>query len=109
MIPTARDRAGSRLNRTTIILAVFILVPACYGFVRKFIEMTILIQDEEGAFTLMPILTYLLASLGFLMLFLWAIVQGMFRDIEKPKETMLITEAKLDAESAEERELWKGW
>jgi hypothetical protein len=41
---------------------------------------------------------YLLASLGFFCLFLWAILHGMFRDIEQPKTTMLETERMLDEE-----------
>ncbi len=36
------------------------------------------------------------ASLGFLALFLWAVWHGMFRDIEKPKRTMLENEQMLD-------------
>ena len=41
--------------------------------------------DVDGAFAISPILNYLLASLGFLCLFGWAAVDGMFRDIEQPK------------------------
>jgi hypothetical protein len=32
----------------------------------------------------------------------------MFRDIEKPKVTMMENEARLDAEAEEERDAWKG-
>jgi nitrogen fixation-related uncharacterized protein len=108
MSTTTNVRAGWRFNWTTWILAVFILLPAAYGFGRKFYELVVLIDNEEGAFTIMPIVNYLLASLGFTMMFLWAILHGMFRDIEGPKETMLANEAKLDAEVLEERETWKG-
>jgi nitrogen fixation-related uncharacterized protein len=109
MISASKLRAAWRFNWTTWILAVFILLPAAYGFGRKFYELVVLIDEEEGAFTIMPIVNYLLASLGFAMLFLWAILHGMFRDIEAPKETMLANEAKLDAEAEEERESWKGY
>ncbi len=101
--------AARRLNWTTVILAVFILIPAAYGFCRKFVELLALIGDEEGAFTIMPVLNYLLLSLGFAMFFLWAVLHGMFHDIEKPKETMLANEATLDAEAAEELEAWREW
>jgi hypothetical protein len=104
--PTARQ--ARRLNITTVILAVFILVPACYGFGRKFIELLALVGDEEGSFAILPVVNYLLASLGFAMLFVWAMLGGMFRDIEAPKRTMLDNEARLDAEVQEEREAWKG-
>jgi hypothetical protein len=92
----------------TLFLAIFILIPACYGFLRKFFELVALVGDDEGSFAIMPVVNYLLASLGFGMLFLWAMLQGMFKDLEAPKRTMLETEAQLDAETAEERDLWKG-
>ncbi len=103
--PTAGPR---RLNVITIILAVFILLPACYGFFKKFLELVSLVGDEEGSFAVMPVMNYLLASCGFLMLFLWAMCHGMFRDIEQPKVTMMENEARLDAEAEEERDAWKG-
>lgn len=88
----------------TIILALMILVPACYGFGSKFREFLLLAPDPDGAFTIMPILNYLLVSAGFLCLFFWAIMHGMFRDIEKPKFTMMANERRLDAEERLEQE-----
>ena len=101
-------RQARRLNFTTLILAVFILIPACYGFGKKFVELVSLVGDEEGSFAVMPVVNYLLASLGFAMLFLWAMLHGMFHDIEAPKQAMLDNEALLDAETEEERDAWKG-
>src|SRR6516162_7736619 len=82
----------------TIALAFVILVPALWGFGNKFIEFLMLVGDEEGAFTVVPILNYLLVSLGFLLLFGWAVLHGMFRNIEGPKHTMLENEQRLDEE-----------
>ena len=79
-------------------LALIILVPAMLGFGNKFIEFLLLVGDEEGAFTVMPILNYLLVSLGFLLLFGWAVLHGMFRNIEAPKHAMLANEKRLDEE-----------
>ena len=42
-------------------------------------------------------MNYLLASFGFLLLFVWAAANGMFHDIEGPKYTMLVNEDRLDA------------
>ena len=39
---------------------------------------------------------YMLASLGFLCMLIWATINGMFYDIEKPKEIMLEREQQLD-------------
>jgi hypothetical protein len=49
------------------------------------------------------VLNYLLASMGFLCLFGWAAMHGMFRDVEQPKVTMLENEARLDADSGYSR------
>ena len=46
-----------------------------------------------------PIANYLLASLGFFCLLLWAAARGMFRDIERPKYDMLAQEEALDRKS----------
>jgi len=42
-------------------------------------------------------------ALVFLLLFGWAVLHGMFRDIEKPKYQMLANERQLDEELQEER------
>jgi hypothetical protein len=84
-------------TRITLLLAVLILIPSGYGFVGKFIELIHVYQgDASGAFAVAPIMNYLLASLGFLCLLLWAAVRGMFRDIERPKQEMLAREELLN-------------
>lgn len=84
---------------TTLILALVILIPSMLGFANKFREFIALFRgDVDGVFAISPILNYLLASLGFFCLFLWAILHGMFRDIEQPKRSMLETERMLDDE-----------
>ena len=82
---------------TTIGFALLILVPSMLGFANKFREFILLYRgDVDGVFAITPVVNYLLASLGFFCLFFWAIYQGMFRDIEAPKFTMLENERKLD-------------
>ena len=81
----------------TLILAVLILVPSMMGFVAKFIEFINTFRGEaDGAFAITPMVNYALASLGFLCMLIWATLNGMFRDIESPKDTMLVREAFLD-------------
>jgi len=92
--------AASKKKRHTIVtllFAVAVLVPSFYGFSGKFIEfISIFRGDIDGVFAISPIVNYLLASAGFFCLFGWAACQGMFSDIEKPKQTFLETEAMLD-------------
>jgi hypothetical protein len=91
----ARDRRWQRW--TTIVLAVLILLPSMYGFVGKFIEFVHIYRGEAGgAFAVAPIMNYLLATLGFFFLLVWAIRNGMFRDVEQPKLRMLENEEILD-------------
>ena len=83
----------------TLILAVLILVPSMAGFIAKFIEFIHTFRGEaDGVFAITPMVNYTLASLGFLCMLIWATYNGMFRDIESPKETMLVREAFLDRE-----------
>ena len=88
---------------TTVIFAVVILVPSMLGFATKFREFIMIYRgDVDGVFAITPIVNYLLASLGFFFLFCWATAHGMFRDIERPKYTMLENERKLDIEDGED-------
>jgi hypothetical protein len=81
----------------TLLLALAILVPSLFGFASKFREFVLLARgDVDGAFAISPVMNYLLASLGFLCLFCWAVLGGMFHDIEGPKRTMLENERRLD-------------
>jgi hypothetical protein len=79
------------------LVPLVILVPSMVGFGMKFIEFIAVYRgDAEGAFAVAPILNYLLASFGFLLLFGWAAANGMFHHIEQPKHAMLENEARLD-------------
>ncbi|MCA9068615.1 MAG: hypothetical protein KDA84_06815 [Planctomycetaceae bacterium] len=81
----------------SVVLGVVILVPSMLGFGLKFLELFhVVTGDGEGLFALTPIVNYLLASLGFASLLLWATFRGMFHDIESPKNAMLDIESQLD-------------
>lgn len=90
--------AGCWQTWVTVLLALLILVPSGYGFVGKFVELVRLSRGQpDGAFAVAPVVNYLLASLGFFCLLLWAAAHGMFRDIERPKYDLLAREAHLEA------------
>jgi hypothetical protein len=91
------EPSRSRANWITLFFAVLILTPSMIGFVMKFIEFVHTFRDDSaGAFAITPMVNYLLASLGFLCLLLWAAVNGMFHDMEEPKRIMLRHEMMLD-------------
>lgn len=82
----------------TIAFGVVILIPCLIGFVVKFGELMTLTKDpQDGGFAITPVINYLLASAGFFFLLLWAALNGMFRDLERPKYLMLENERELDA------------
>lgn len=93
--------SSSLRNRLWAVTAVvFFLGPAMFGFGTKFYELVRVFQgDASGAFAVTPIVNYLLAGAGFVLLFAWAARNGMFRDIERPKYQMLENERRLDAAS----------
>ena len=65
--------------RITLLLAVLILIPSGYGFAGKFIELIRVFRGEPGgAFAVAPMMNYLLASLGFFCLLLWAATHTTF-------------------------------
>lgn len=85
------------------LIAVGLLAPCLWGFGSKLYELVVVWQgDPEGAFAVAPIVNYLLASAGFLLLFGWGALNGMFRDIEMPKYTMLENERRLDEQESVE-------
>lgn len=89
----------SRAKRVTIaVIAAVILIPGAIGFAEKIVQFVRTLDAAEGGrFTIVPLMNYLLMALGFLLLLLWGVAHGMFRDIEGPKYAMLDREAALDA------------
>lgn len=95
MPSSEKDRR--RTQRITACLAVLFLVPSLLGFGSKLVELFKLVRGEvDGAFAISPVTNYVLASTGFFFLLMWATANGMFRDIEEPKRTLLECEAELD-------------
>ncbi|MBS0260856.1 MAG: hypothetical protein JSS02_02780 [Planctomycetes bacterium] len=81
----------------TLLFALAVLIPSLYGFSGKFIEFVAVFRGEsDGQFAITPIVNYLLATLGFFCLFGWAIMHGMFSDIERPKQVFLEQQEWLD-------------
>jgi len=99
-----KEKEISFKDRVVAVMGAVILGFCCYGFGSKFIELVRLVVSDdpaaqEGVFAVAPLMNYILASAGFLCLLGWATIHGMFRDIEKPKQTMLDVNAQLDAQT----------
>lgn len=96
----------TRQHVITLLFAGPILIFSGMGFVAKFLEFINTFQDESGGvFAITPMVNYLLASGGFFCLLVWATLNGMFHDIEAPKQTMLENDDALDR--VETHVLWR--
>ena len=94
MIRTNESR-GKRI--ALLIIAAVILIPGAYGFTEKLIQFFRTLGTDRGAdFTLVPISNYLFVAAGMACMLVWAILHGMFRDIEAPKFDMLEQEEALE-------------
>lgn len=82
----------------TIVAGALILIFSGLGFGAKFIELIHTFTGEsDGVFAITPMVNYLLATMGFFCMLIWATVNGMFHDVEGPKQTMLERDEMLDA------------
>lgn len=101
MIPRPKD---SRTKIAVVIfMGIFILIPGAIGFGDKLYQFfMVLVKNEEGGrFALVPLLTYLTVSLGFIFILVWGSLKGMLSDIEGPKYQMLEREDELDSAEKE--------
>lgn len=94
-VPSATRRRSPKVSGL-VILVVVILVPSAVGFTTKLLKFVQASGSGEGGFAILPLLVYLSVAAGFLCLLAWAMFQGMFRDVERPKYTMLENEERLE-------------
>jgi hypothetical protein len=88
--PTIKSAPRSRQTWIPIIFALVIFIPCIFGFGTKFLELVKLSHtDLEGRFALTPVVNYLLATIGFLCMFVWGAMRGTFHNVEDAKQRML--------------------
>ena len=90
-------RRDSRKMRISTLLMLFAIVAGGSGFIYKLIQFTREAlnagEAQEASFALVPVVVYVCVAVGFVLLFLWALCRGQFRDIEGPKYDLLEQEA----------------
>lgn len=93
-----RERGSWAKTAVVVGMAVFILIPGAIGFGDKLYQFFhVLRSNDEGRFALLPIATYILVSIGFVLVMVWGALKGMLSDVEGPKYQMLERENELDA------------
>jgi nitrogen fixation-related uncharacterized protein len=102
MIQTLPESRGKKIF--LIVFALAILAPAAYGFVEKLMLFILAVKrDLIAGFTIVPVVNYLIVTAGMACLLIWAIVNGMFRDVEGPKYQMLEQEERLEQQERDAR------
>lgn len=80
------------------VVIFFIIIPGAISFLFKIASYFMVeVQAGMSGFAL-PFFNYLFVALGFVSLFIWAYLEGHFKDIESPAIEMLEREQKLQAE-----------
>jgi nitrogen fixation-related uncharacterized protein len=83
------------------LLALGVMVIAGAAFANKMIEFVLTMAgDEVAGFGAVAVVTYLAGMLPLLLLTLWAVFTGRFRDIERPATRMLELDREIDREEA---------
>ncbi len=102
-IAARRARLSAR-SMTVFGFAIAVMVIAGLGFTYKMTEfaLTIINDDVEG-FGAVAVATYLIGMLPILLLTLWALFTGRFRDIERPKFRVLELDAEIEREERWQR------
>jgi hypothetical protein len=90
----------TRLSRKGVVLfgmTVLVMAVAGLAFVYKMGEFAMtIVKDDVAGFGAVSVATYLLGMLPLLLLTLWAVFSGRFRDVERPKYRMFELDAEIE-------------
>ncbi|HYC21662.1 MAG TPA: hypothetical protein VEI94_03110 [Candidatus Bathyarchaeia archaeon] len=94
----------SRMNRRSVIvfaLTIGVMVIAGGAFVYKMGEFaTTIVKDDIAGFGAVAVTTYLIGMLPIVLVTMWAVLSGKFRDVERPKFRMLELNDEIERQSA---------
>jgi hypothetical protein len=86
------DARRTRLTTKGLVLfvmAIAVMVGAGLAFAYKMAEFAMtIVEDDVSGFGAVAVATYLCGMLPLLLLTLWAVLSGRFRDVERPKYRM---------------------
>jgi hypothetical protein len=107
-LPTEQQYVPRKKNTILLVFHWSVIIIAGSGFTFKFIEFTYSIfktGNDLVQFAVTPIVMYVLVAIGFFSLFIWTVLRGDYKDIERPKYRLFEREYMLDAEDKREQEL----
>ncbi len=103
-VPPELRYQPKRRNRAMTIFQWAVILIAGAGFVFKFIEYTISVfasDNELVNFAITPLIMYMSVAAGFLLLFIWTVLRGDYKDIERPKYRLFERELEIDIRNSE--------
>ena len=106
-LPKELQYAPRPKNKILTVFQWSVIIIAGSGFTYKFIEFTYSIVktgNDIVQFAITPIIMYVLVAIGFFSLFLWTVLRGDYKDIERPKFRLFEREYMFDEEDRKERE-----
>lgn len=106
-LPKELQYTPKKKNKILLIFQWSVIIIAGSGFTFKFIEFTYSIfktGNDIVQFAVTPIVMYVLVAIGFFLLFIWTVLRGDYKDIERPKFRLFEREYLLDEEDKKQSE-----
>lgn len=108
--PAPRPRESLFKSAFVFLFGAAILIGGLFGFGGKIYKFILAWSGNPDAqFALIPVAMYFAVAFGFACIFVWAVLNGMLRDIEGPKHWMLQNERELEELERLEKERAKTW
>jgi len=101
-LPPEQRYQPKKRNRAITVFQWAVIIIAGTGFVYKFIEYTLSVfasGNELVNFAITPLVMYISVAIGFFLLFLWTVLRGDYKDIERPKYRLFERELEIDLRS----------
>ena len=106
-LPKEQQYTPKKKNTILLVFQWSVIIIAGSGFTFKFIEFTYSIfktGNDLVQFAITPIVMYVLVAIGFFSLFIWTVLRGDYKDIERPKFRLFEREYLLDEQDRKDEE-----
>ncbi len=100
-LPREQQYSARKKSKVLLVFQWSVIIIAGTGFTFKFIEFTYSIfktGNDVVQFAITPIVMYSGVAVGFFLLFLWSVLRGDYKDIERPKFRLFEREYLIDEE-----------
>jgi hypothetical protein len=109
-LPKEQQYVVRKKSKVLLVFQWSVIIIAGSGFTFKFVEFTYSIMktgNDIVQFAITPIVMYVCVAIGFFSLFMWTVLRGDYKDIERPKFRLFEREYLIDEEEREENAVKK--